>query len=72
MIDHKVDIFGMGSDWQGKFDDLQGVCKVIYLPRTPTISTTQLKLSLAKIDPQTIQKIKLGLDGVLDIVKALE
>ena len=72
IIDLKVDIFGMGNDWQGKFDNLQDVCKVIYLPRTPTISTTQLKLSLAKIDPQTIQKMKQGLDSVLDIVKALE
>ncbi|MBU3002094.1 adenylyltransferase/cytidyltransferase family protein [Paraglaciecola arctica] len=72
IIEHKVDLFGMGNDWQGKFDNLQDLCEVIYLSRTPTISTTQLKLSLAKIDPQTIQKMKQGLDSVLDIVKALE
>ncbi len=38
---HHVDIFVMGDDWAGKFDFLkeQG-CKVLYLPRTPKISTT--------------------------------
>ena len=33
----------MGSDWQGKFDDLQDLCRVIYLPRTDLISTTLLR-----------------------------
>ncbi len=69
---NNADIFGIGSDWEGKFDHLQSLCKIVYLPRTPTISTTQLKQSLSKIDPAAIQKIKQGLDGVLDIVKALE
>jgi glycerol-3-phosphate cytidylyltransferase len=72
MHTHQVDVFGIGNDWEGKFDHLKSVCKVIYLPRTPTISSTQLKHSLSKIDPETIQKLKQGLDGVLDIVKALE
>ncbi|MEP0177510.1 MAG: adenylyltransferase/cytidyltransferase family protein [Paraglaciecola sp.] len=69
---YHADIFGMGDDWVGKFDHLAPACKIVYLPRTPTISTTELKRSLAKIDPVAIQKIKKGLDGVLDIVKALE
>ena len=69
---YQADIFGIGDDWQGKFDHLQSKCKVVYLPRTPSISTTQLKRSLSTIDPAAIQKIKQGLDGVLDIVKALE
>lgn len=39
-----VDIFVMGDDWQGKFDFLrQEGAEVIYLPRTPEISTTQIK-----------------------------
>ncbi len=33
----------MGSDWDGKFDDLRDVCRVIYLPRTEFISTTVLR-----------------------------
>ena len=31
----------MGDDWKGKFDDLKDICSVIYLPRTPCISTTE-------------------------------
>lgn len=45
---YDVDIFVMGDDWQGKFDFLKEHCKVIYLPRTKGISTTQIKNSLAK------------------------
>jgi glycerol-3-phosphate cytidylyltransferase len=30
----------MGDDWAGKFDEFGDVCQVIYLPRTPAISTT--------------------------------
>lgn len=42
----KADIFVMGDDWEGKFDFLKDYCKVIYLPRTPEISTTQIKNNL--------------------------
>lgn len=42
----KIDTFVMGDDWQGKFDFLKDYCKVIYLPRTPEISTTQIKKDL--------------------------
>ncbi|MCL2375372.1 MAG: glycerol-3-phosphate cytidylyltransferase [Firmicutes bacterium] len=43
---HKADIFVMGDDWKGKFEGLNKLCEVIYLPRTPEISTTQIKESL--------------------------
>lgn len=42
----KVDIFVMGDDWKGKFDFLKDYCEVVYLPRTPEISTTQIKKDL--------------------------
>jgi glycerol-3-phosphate cytidylyltransferase-like family protein len=32
----------MGDDWQGRFDHLSKYCEVIYLPRTPSISTTEV------------------------------
>ena len=38
-----VDIFTVGSDWEGKFDYLNKYCKVIYLPRTEGVSSTQLR-----------------------------
>lgn len=40
---HGVDVFVMGDDWQGKFDFLSEHCEVVYLPRTPGISSTQIK-----------------------------
>ena len=46
--EYHVDTFVMGDDWQGKFDFLQDLCQVVYLPRTPEISTTQIKKDLEK------------------------
>lgn len=40
---YNVDIFAIGSDWEGKFDYLNEYCKVVYLPRTEGISSTQLR-----------------------------
>lgn len=40
---YDVDIFAIGSDWEGKFDYLNEFCKVVYLPRTQGISSTQLR-----------------------------
>jgi len=47
---HDVDVFVMGDDWEGKFDFLKekGV-EVVYLPRTPKISTTQIKKDLRNL-----------------------
>lgn len=43
---YHADIFVMGEDWKGKFDYLEEFCQVIYLPRTPDISTTSVKADL--------------------------
>lgn len=40
---YDVDIFAIGSDWEGKFDYLKEFCEVIYLPRTEGISSTMLR-----------------------------
>lgn len=40
---YHVDTFVMGDDWEGKFDFLKEHCEVVYLPRTPEVSTTQIK-----------------------------
>ena len=49
MHEYHVDVFVMGDDWKGKFDYLadEGV-EVVYLPRTPEISTSQIKHDLHK------------------------
>lgn len=45
---YQIDTFVMGDDWEGKFDFLSDICEVVYLPRTPEISTTQIKKELKK------------------------
>jgi glycerol-3-phosphate cytidylyltransferase len=54
---YKIDIFAMGHDWEGKFDELKEYCEVIYLPRTEGISTTALKQQLNKISEINIEDI---------------
>lgn len=44
--EYHIDTFVMGDDWEGKFDFLKAYCEVVYLSRTPEISTTQIKMDL--------------------------
>lgn len=45
--EYHVDTFVMGDDWEGKFDFLREEgCEVVYLPRTPEISSSQIKEDL--------------------------
>lgn len=43
---YEIDVFVMGDDWKGKFDFLKDYCEVIYLPRTPDVSSTKTKTFL--------------------------
>ena len=43
-----IDVFVIGEDWKGKFDFLTPHCHVHYLSRTPEISTTDIKITIAK------------------------
>lgn len=42
ILQHNADALVMGNDWEGKFDEFRDICEVIYLPRTPSISTTEI------------------------------
>ena len=42
VVEHGADVLVMGDDWAGKFDFLSDVCRVVYLPRTPSVSTTAI------------------------------
>ena len=55
IINHGVDIFAIGSDWEGKFDYLKEYCKVVYLPRTEGISSSDIRADK--------RNIKLGVIG---------
>lgn len=43
IVNYNVSIFAMGDDWTRHFDDLGDLTRVIYLPRTQDVSTTELK-----------------------------
>lgn len=43
---YKADVFVIGDDWRGKFDFLKDICEVVYLERTPEISTSKIKEDL--------------------------
>lgn len=55
ILKYNVDVFAIGSDWEGYFDYLNEFCQVIYLPRTQGISSTQLR--------QERPVVKLGMIG---------
>ena len=42
VLRYGADVLVMGDDWVGKFDELNDVCEVVYLARTPAVSTTAL------------------------------
>ena len=42
LVQHGADVLVMGDDWAGKFDEYADVCEVVYLTRTPAISTTAI------------------------------
>lgn len=53
---YDVDVFAIGSDWEGKFDYLKEFCEVVYLPRTEGISSTMLR-------EETQEIVRLGILG---------
>lgn len=53
---YDIDVFTLGSDWVGEFDYLRKFCEVVYLERTPDVSSTQLRADKFKI-------VRMGLIG---------
>lgn len=49
IIKYGIDVFTVGSDWEGNFDYLNEYCKVTYLPRTEGISSSQIRSSKRKL-----------------------
>jgi len=64
---HNVGVFGMGSDWVGRFDHLREHCEVVYLDRTSGVSSTETRDVLATLDEERLQSFQAAL-GVLDTV----
>lgn len=59
---YNVDIFAIGSDWEGKFDYLKEFTKVVYLPRTEGISSTMLRA-------ETTTDVRVGIIGCGRVAK---
>lgn len=59
---YNIDIFAIGSDWEGKFDYLNEFTKVVYLPRTEGISSTMLRA-------ETTTEVNVGIIGCGRIAK---
>lgn len=55
IIKYGIDIFTVGSDWEGKFDYLNEYCKVVYLDRTKGVSSTEIR--------SEGRKLRIGLAG---------
>jgi glycerol-3-phosphate cytidylyltransferase len=55
----------MGEDWKGKFDYLNEFCKVVYIPRTEGISSTELRNMLQSIE-------KISYKRIAELLKSLE
>ena len=59
-----IDIFTVGSDWEGHFDYLKEFCKVVYLERTQGISSSEIRAEK--------RDMKIGLIGESPILNKIE
>lgn len=71
LIREKADIFAIGDDWSGKFDELGDIVEVLYLPRTKDISTTELKTVLSQINNEKVVEIRNIVSHLFDLTKEL-
>jgi glycerol-3-phosphate cytidylyltransferase len=67
----KADIFAMGNDWSGKFDYLSDICRVIYLPRTEDISSTELRSIVHAYRQDEIQQVKTAVSSLSKMIEKL-
>lgn len=58
---YDIDIFTVGTDWEGQFDYLNEYCKVIYLPRTEGVSSSEIRAKK--------KKLRLGIVGESQMIK---
>ncbi|MFA5582175.1 MAG: adenylyltransferase/cytidyltransferase family protein [Paracoccaceae bacterium] len=71
ILREKIDVFAMGDDWVGKFDDLADICEVVYLPRTKDISSTALKAVISAAQDSG-EESGLSADTLAKIIEAAQ
>jgi len=59
IIKYGIDVFTVGSDWEGKFDYLNDYCKVIYLPRTEGVSSSEIRVENRRIKIAIVGDLRL-------------
>lgn len=69
--EHNVDVFVMGDDWAGKFDELAEFAEVYYLPRTEGVSTTAIKSIISSEQEQKVLQINNALDNLKSLIRGL-
>ncbi len=71
IIRHDAQIFAIGDDWQGKFDELGDICKVVYVPRTEGVSSTEIRRGLSVLSSGRIAELKQAIDLLGSVAKEL-
>lgn len=71
VVREKADIFAMGDDWVGKFDDLSDLCEVVYLPRTRDVSTTEIKQLVTSLHQDKVAEVERSVVHTLELLKRL-
>ncbi|AWV91136.1 adenylyltransferase/cytidyltransferase family protein [Bradymonas sediminis] len=64
-------ILGMGHDWAGKFDELEEIVEVRYIPRTESVSTTEIKQAAARYNAEQIMILRNYLNEAVEIAQKL-
>lgn len=68
---YNIDTFVIWDDWEWKFDELKKYCNVVYLSRTPNISTTKLKWLIKWLNDENINKLEQVLEAMKDFKKII-
>ena len=71
ILRERADIFAMGEDWAGRFDDLGDMCEVVYLPRTRDVSTTEVKQWVNGLHAEKIGELRAAIEHAMRISREL-
>ncbi len=64
----KAQIFAMGDDWAGKFDDLNDICRVVYLPRTQDVSSTEIREMVKALHLENMHEVRRAAKHVVELI----
>ena len=67
----KADVFAMGDDWVGRFDDLGDSCRVIYLPRTQDVSSTEIRQMVSVMREEKLSELRRSVENLQELISTL-